>query len=125
MRYLTMVTRTGKFAVATMSLLITSSLVYAMPVTLHCTINKNQVKTAHDWVVDFAAQTIDGHRSGDKVNTVGGAYNQYFINDTEIGFMTSTGVRHVVSRADGMYKAYGVDGRLIWTGSCSSERSGS
>ncbi|HEY8100198.1 MAG TPA: hypothetical protein VIF82_05555 [Burkholderiaceae bacterium] len=119
MKNLTIGVSTGKFAVVATVLLITSVRVVAMPVTLHCTINKNQVSSARDWVVDITARTIDGHRVGDKVTTVGGAYNEYFITDTEIGFATSTGIRHSISRTDGIYKAFGMDGKLIWTGSCS------
>jgi hypothetical protein len=49
---------------------------------------------------------------------VGDAYNRYFISDNLIGFSTSTGVRHTISLVDGTYTAYGIDGKVNWTGVC-------
>jgi hypothetical protein len=118
MKRLTQITDTWKLAAVAMLLACSSIQVSAAPVILHCTINRNQVITRHDWVIDIGEHKIDGHPVDVKVPTVGGAYNQYFLNDAELGFVTSTGVRHAISRIDGLYRAFGVDGKVIWTGSC-------
>ena len=93
----------------------------AAPVRLACTFAPGAAASATErvWTYDLAAHTVDGHRAGEKVPTVGNAYNQYFITDTQIGFSTSSGVRHTISLADGRYTAYGVNGSVHWIGNCS------
>ena len=92
----------------------------AAPVRLTCTFDRANGANAAErvWTYDAEAHTVDGHRVGEKVVTAGMAYNQYFITDTLVGFSSSSGVRHTISRADGRYTAYGISGKVIWTGSC-------
>ena len=92
----------------------------AAPVRLTCTFDRANGANAAErvWTYDAEAHTVDGHRVGEKVSTVGTAYNQYFITDTLVGFSSSSGVRHTISRADGRYTAFGISGKVIWTGSC-------
>lgn len=103
--------------------LITSALfitcaAHAAPVRLACTFDGQAAGGQRTWTYDLEARTIDGHPVGQKITTVGNAYNQYFISDKLIGFSTSTGVRHSISLADGRYTAYGKDGAVRWTGNC-------
>jgi hypothetical protein len=93
----------------------------AAPVRLACTFDAGAGVAAgqRTWTYDLEAHTVDGHRAGEKVPTVGNAYNQYFITDTLIGFSTSSGVRHTISLTDGRYTAYGANGSVHWTGACS------
>ncbi|HEY8025944.1 MAG TPA: hypothetical protein VIF60_15365 [Burkholderiaceae bacterium] len=99
-------------------LLTANSQVYASPVRLLCSFDHGANGGARVWIYDPDTHTVDGHRMGEKVTTVGDAYNQYFITDDVIGFSTSTGVRHTISRADGRYTAYSKDGKPIWSGNC-------
>jgi hypothetical protein len=92
----------------------------AAPVRLVCTFDAGAGVAANErtWTYDLEARTVDGHHVGEKVPTVGGAYNQYFITDALIGFSTSSGVRHTISLADGRYTAYGANGSVHWAGTC-------
>ncbi len=97
----------------------------AAPVTLTCTF-ANSISASgsgggtgkRQWVYDVQAQTVDGHRVGETIDIKDGAYNRYFITDTAIGFATSSGVRHTVSRVDGSYTAFDANGKLNWRGQC-------
>ncbi len=102
------------------SVLIFSQPAIAAPVRLACTFDRNAGVAASErtWTYDLETHTVDGHRVGEKIPTVGNAYNQYFITDTLIGFSTSTGVRHTISLSDGRYTAYGINGSVHWTGTC-------
>lgn len=90
----------------------------AAPTHLACTFDDKAAGDQRTWTYDLEARTIDGHPVGQKIATVGNAYNQYFISDNLIGFSTSTGVRHAISLANGRYTAYGKDGSVRWTGTC-------
>lgn len=94
----------------------------ASPVRLNCTFDRNTGAAASQrtWTYDLEAHTVDGHRVGEKVPTFGSGYNQYFITDSLIGFSSNTGVRHVISLADGRYTAYGANGSVLWSGTCSA-----
>ena len=113
-------------------LLVLTGHAAATPITLACNfasdnyninnnINQNNnVRSVgkRQWVYDVQAQTVDGHRVGETVEIKDGAYNRYFITDTAIGFSTSTGVRHTVSRVDGSYKAFDANGKRNGAGLC-------
>jgi hypothetical protein len=110
--------RDGRHAIIAAALLALTGHATAVPVSLQCTFNKNVGGGERVWVFDAGTRTVDGHPVGEKIATAPGAYNRYFMTDTEIGFATSSGVRHVISRVDGSYTAYGVDGKARWTGTC-------
>ena len=107
---------------ATVSLLISMAAMtanaIAAPVGVQCTFEKNIAGGARTWTVDLEARTVDGHPVDAQVPTVGAAYNRYFITPTEIGFATSNGVRHTISRVDGRYTAFGANGKIRWAGKC-------
>ena len=111
-------------ASAVFGVLLASQAAVATPVTLTCTFASNTNSTANggpgkrQWVYDVQAQTVDGHRVGETIDIKDGAYNRYFLTDTAIGFSTSSGVRHTVSRVDGSYTAFDATGKLNWRGQC-------
>jgi hypothetical protein len=107
-----------KSAIAVAASLLLAGQAVAAPTSLLCTFTKNVSGGQRVWVYDPVARTVDGHRTGETVNITAGAYNRYFITATEIGFSTSTGVRHTISLVNGNYSAYGADGKLNWTGTC-------
>src|SRR6185437_5200118 len=92
-------------ALAALTTLAVAQSAQAAPVRLTCTFDRNAGAAVSErtWTYDLEARTVDGHRTGEKIATVGNAYNQYFITDKLIGFSTSTGVRHTISLIDGRY----------------------
>ena len=101
-------------------LLAVSAGVSAEPVRLTCTPDKSGQAIARVWTYDAQAHTVDGHHIGEQVTLPNGAYNRYFMTDSAIGFSASSGVRHSISLIDGRYTAYGSNGQVIWTGTCTA-----
>jgi hypothetical protein len=110
-----------KFAALCALVFVASQQAQAAPVRLACSFEPGAgvASNTRTFTYDLEAHMVDGHHVGDKVPTVGSAYNQYFITDTLVGFSTSSGVRHTISLADGRYTAYGANGSVHWSGTCS------
>ncbi len=106
-------------AAAMWSLLSTTQTAVAAPVTLVCTAAGNAGAAAkRQWVYDVQAQTVDGHHVGDTIAINATAYNRYFLTDAAIGFSSSSGVRHTVSRVDGSYTTFDANGKANGRGQC-------
>ncbi len=115
-------------AAVSVALLLWAPQARSAPVTMTCTLagaDATATGTAarsgkKQWVYDLQAQTVDGHHVGDPIAIKDGAYNRYFITDQAIGFTSSSGVRHMVSRVDGSYTLFDANGKPNGSGQCAA-----
>ncbi len=123
-------------AALSVSLLLAAPQARSAPVTMTCTLaavdgiangtdgtdagRTGKRSGKKQWVYDLQAQTVDGHHVGDPIAIKDGAYNRYFITDKAIGFTSSSGVRHTVSRADGSYTLFDANGKPNGSGQCAA-----